>query len=84
VKKIIELLKEIIVILHGKNVNDKRWLTPEELEIEYGLKEDTISKYRMAKKIPFSKIGTKLIRYDRTKIDQWLEYHEVECIYHAG
>jgi len=77
VKKIIELLEEIIALSHGKNVKEKRWLTPEELEMEYNLKEDTISKYRMAKKIPFIKVGSKLIRYDRIKIDKWLEDHEV-------
>ncbi|WP_151899627.1 hypothetical protein [Sulfurimonas hydrogeniphila] len=76
-KKIIELLEKIIALSHGKNLKEKRWLTPEELEIEYSLKEDTMSKYRMKKKVPFSKIGTKLIRYDRLKIDQWLENHEV-------
>lgn len=55
----------------------KRWLTPEELEEEYGFKEATMSKYRMLKKVPFSKIGGKFIRYDRQKIDRWLEEHEV-------
>ncbi|MDD2653076.1 MAG: helix-turn-helix domain-containing protein [Sulfurimonas sp.] len=55
----------------------KRWLTPEEFEEEYGFKEGTMSKYRMQKKIPFSKIGGKFIRYDRQKIDKWLEDHEV-------
>ncbi len=54
-----------------------RWLTPLELEKEYGLKENTMSKYRMQRKIPFSKIGGKFIRYDRIRIDKWLEDHEV-------
>ena len=83
-KKIIELLVKIVELLTLIKCDNKRWLTPKESEREYGLVEDTISKYRMQKKIPFSKIGTKLIRYDRTKIDQWLEDHEVECINYAG
>jgi len=54
----------------------KRWLNPSELEAEYGIKKNTQSKMRMCKakvKIPFSKIGTKIVRYDRHKIDAWLE-----------
>jgi predicted DNA-binding transcriptional regulator AlpA len=54
-----------------------RWLTPESLELEYGFKESTMSKYRMKGLVPYHKIGTKFIRYDRQKIDQWLENHEV-------
>jgi hypothetical protein len=54
-----------------------RWLTPESLEKEYGIKESTQAKMRMDKRIPFSKIGAKFIRYDRLKIDVWLEDHEV-------
>jgi len=77
VKKIISLLIEIVTILRGLSVHKKRWLTPQELEIEYALKEKTMVHYRAANKIPFSKIGTKLIRYDREKIDQWLENNEI-------
>jgi predicted DNA-binding transcriptional regulator AlpA len=56
-----------------------RWLTPPELELEYGISQSTQSKYRMKKnnKIPFSKIGSKFIRYDRRKIDKWLEDNDV-------
>lgn len=62
------------------NTHLKRWLTIEELEVEYGFKEDAQAKMRMEDnliKIPFSKIGRKFIRYDRLKIDKWLEEHEV-------
>lgn len=76
-KKIIDLLTEISILLRGLNNHKKRWLTPQELEVEYALKEKTIVHYRAANKIPFSKIGTKLIRYDREKIDKWLEANEV-------
>jgi hypothetical protein len=50
-----------------------RWLTPECLEEEYGISKSAQAKYRMFKKIPFSKIGGKFIRYDRLKIEKWLE-----------
>lgn len=76
-KKIIELLQTIVALLQSNKSANKRWLTPQELEIEYGLMEDTMSKYRMLKKVPYSKIGTKLIRYDKQKIDAWLENHNV-------
>jgi predicted DNA-binding transcriptional regulator AlpA len=54
-----------------------RWLTPENLEEEYGIKESTQGKMRMQRRIPYHKIGQKFIRYDRYKIDEWLEDHEV-------
>jgi len=66
------------------NVISKRWLNPMELEERYGLCENTMSKYRMQKKVPYSKIGTKIIRYDSLKIDKWLEDHEVIGFENAG
>ena len=59
----------------------KRWLSPDELEQEYGFSKSTQAKCRMQKNnstIPFSKIGGKYIRYDRALIDQWLEDHQVK------
>ena len=50
-----------------------RWLSPSDLEKEYGFKEATMSKYRMRKMVPYHKIGNKFIRYDREKIDKWME-----------
>lgn len=63
------------------NTHLKRWLTIEELEVEYCIKQDAQAKMRMEDnpiRIPFSKIGRKFIRYDRRKIDAWLEEHEVQ------
>ena len=54
----------------------KRWLTPKELEEEFGISKSTQAKYRMNNKIPYSKIG-KYIRYDRNDIDSWLENHKI-------
>lgn len=59
----------------------KRWLTPQELETEYSIAEATQAKYRMRDskvQIPFSKVGAKFIRYDRLKIENWLENHDVK------
>ncbi len=58
----------------------KRWLTPNELEEEYGFSKSTQAKMRMSVskcKIPFCKISSKYIRYDRAEIDQWIEKHKV-------
>jgi len=59
----------------------KRWLSPFDVEEEYGIKKGTQSKMRMRSakvKIPFSKIGAKIVRYDRYKLDEWLENNAVE------
>ena len=53
--------------------NQKRWMSPEELALEYGFSKSTQAKMRMANNsstIPFSKIGGKYIRYDRVAIDK--------------
>lgn len=54
----------------------KRWLDTKDLQEEFGFSESIQAKWRMKKKIPFSKVG-KFIKYDREKIDKWLEEHEV-------
>lgn len=59
----------------------KRWLSPDDLEQEYGFSKSSQAKMRMASSnstIPFSKINGKYIRYDRLLIDQWLEDHQVQ------
>lgn len=59
----------------------KRWLSPDDLEEEYGFSKSTQSKMRMvsnSSSIPFSKIGGKYIKYDRFAIDAWLEAHQVK------
>jgi len=53
------------------------WLSPIQLQEEYALKISLQAKLRMDKKIPYSKINGKTIRYSRTKIDKWLENAEV-------
>lgn len=54
----------------------KDWLTPIDLQAEYGIKISTQNKMRMAKKLPYSKIG-KFVRYSRTKINKLFEDAEV-------
>jgi hypothetical protein len=59
------------------NQQPTSWLSPIQLQQEYGLKISLQAKLRMDKKIPYSKINGKTIRYSRTKIAQWLENAEV-------
>jgi hypothetical protein len=62
-----------------KMLNQKRWLTPMEFELEYGMKKKTQAKKRMKSSksgLPFSKIGG-MILYDRQKVDEWITKHQV-------
>lgn len=60
---------------------NKRWLSPDDVEFEYGFSKSTLAKMRMAKNgstLPFSKVTSKLIRYDRIILEQWLEEHTIK------
>lgn len=54
----------------------KEWLSPSDLEEEFGVKISTQNKMRIANKIPYSKFG-KFVKYSRTKIHQMLLDAEV-------
>ena len=56
---------------------NKLWLTPKELESEYSISVSTQAKWRMDRKIPFSKVG-KFIRYNREDINQWLKNNAIK------
>ena len=84
------ILKEIIMDISNSKAQEmsiehnwKRWLSTEDLRIIYGFSKSTVAKWRMSSnssQIPFSKIGGKYIRYDRIKIDEWLESHQVQGV----
>ena len=59
-----------------QDLHKKRWLSPNEFEIEFGITKSTQAKMRMNHKIPYSKVGN-LVKYDRNKIDKWLEEHTI-------
>jgi len=61
---------------HQNEASQKKWLNPRELHQEYGFSLSTQAKYRMDRKIPFSKIG-KYIRYNRDDINKWLSSNSV-------
>lgn len=57
-----ELIEEVIK-------SQKQWLNSNELEAEFGILKSTQAKMRMAKTLPYHKIG-KYVRYYRPDIDQ--------------
>lgn len=61
-------------------INEKKYLTQDELEAEFLISKSTQSKYRMQKKIPFIKIGGRYIRYSREQIEAWFDSHSVEVV----
>ena len=58
-------------------IKQNRWLTPKDVVQEYEISINTQAKYRMRGLIPFSKIN-RIIRYDRTKLDEWFEYNAID------
>ncbi len=59
IEKLIEVVKQ----------TQKIWLDPDELESEFGILKSTAAKMRMAKTLPYHKIG-KYVRYHRPDIDK--------------
>jgi len=63
----------------SKTINtQKRWLSPADLQVEYGFSKSWQGKARMTSNpssIPFSKIGGKYIRYDRIAIEHDKPYY---------
>ncbi len=59
-----------------------RWLTPDDVakptdEGGYAIAKQTQANLRMQGKIPYSKLSSRFIRYDRVELDKWLESHAV-------
>jgi hypothetical protein len=64
-----EQIQELIIAVKQTT---KEWLTIQDLENEFGIPRQSQSKMRMAKKLPFSKIG-KYVRYKRSDINKLFE-----------
>jgi len=55
-----------------KNI-EKVWLSPREVELEYGIAVSTLAKWRMKKQnVKFSKVG-KAVKYKRMDIENFLD-----------
>ena len=64
---------------HEYNLENKRWLSPKELEELYGFSRSWQGKARMQSSdssLPFVKVGSH-IRYDSLQISAWLESHAI-------
>ncbi len=56
----------------------KRLLTITEASEYLGFKRSTLYEWACRQKIPFVKVGKGRIRFDVTRLDQWIEEHIVE------
>lgn len=59
-----------------------RWLTPDDVakqtsEGGYAIAKQTQATMRMKGNIPYSKLSSRFVRYDRLELDKWLESHAV-------
>jgi len=77
-------LKEVDYTSEDVKLEDKRWLTPLELEKLMGWSRSWQSKARMMKssnaiKLPFKKVG-KFVIYDRYQINAFIEEHQVQGV----
>lgn len=59
---------EIQELISAVKSQTKEWLTAEELFKDYGITKSTQSKMRMARTLPYHKVG-KYIRYKRSDIN---------------
>lgn len=73
IEKDSDLQQELMSLIQR---SQKQWLNSEELEAEYGILKSTASKMRMAKTLPYHKIG-KYVRYKREDINQMFENAKV-------
>lgn len=54
----------------------KQWMTPDDVEQEFGIKKSTQNAWRHQKKIPYSKMG-KFVYYSREKLYAMLDRQAV-------
>jgi len=60
------------------NEHIKEWLTPQDVNKEFGFSTSTLAKWRMKKiNLSFSKMG-KYIRYERSDVEAFIKSSKVE------
>ena len=64
--------EEIQKLIDTVKATQKEWLNSGELEAEFGILKSTQSKMRMARSLPYHKIG-KYVRYKRVDINKMFE-----------
>lgn len=62
-----------------QNTNQKTWLTPDDVEQEYGFKKANQAIMRSNRKIPYHKVGG-YVRYSREELDSWIRSHSVPVL----
>ncbi len=60
-----------------QNKVQKDWLSIDEVIEEFGFSRTMQSEYRKEGKIPYSKLGRKIL-YSRKKLNEWLESLEMQ------
>ncbi|MFY4726202.1 helix-turn-helix domain-containing protein [Campylobacter jejuni] len=60
-------------------MQNKDFLTIQEVTMLYGLSKNTQNLYRMQKKIPYIKIGKKIF-YEKVRLDEWFKSFEVKAV----
>ena len=63
--------------MSSENTAFTKWITPKELNKEYGFGLSTQAKLRMDNKIPYYKIGH-FIKYNLDEIDQWIISNKID------
>jgi len=62
-----------------EQIENKVYLTKEDLENYYSIKQSMQAKLRMEKKIPYVRpAGSKICLYNKVAIEEWLETWEVK------
>ncbi len=61
--------EEIQKIINSLKESQKNWYDPDDLQLYYGILKSTQAKMRMAKTLPYHKVG-KYVRYHRPDIDK--------------
>ena len=62
-----------------EEIENKVYLTKEDLENYYSIKQSMQAKLRMEKKIPYVRpAGSKICLYNKVAIEEWLETWEVK------
>lgn len=62
-----------------EQIKNKVYLTKEDLENYYSIKQSMQAKLRMEKKIPYVRpAGSKICLYNKVAIEEWLETWEVK------
>lgn len=56
----------------NENATQPVWLNPKQLYQKFNIAMPTQAKYRMEKKIPYYKIGSKIF-YKLSEINRWIE-----------